>query len=101
MENEKSKETILDTDTKGVPCSFSITPGFFSPLPYQAVMNVENCFPPQSIWGHTDSRCYSMQILPPFPAQQQPNLTLLPSCLLPVAFHSVVGKKKDTFKKNP
>lgn len=98
MENEKSKETILDTDTKGVPCSFSIPPCFFSLLPYQIVMNVENGFPPQSIWGHIDSRCYSMQILPLFPAQQHPELTLLPSSLLPVAFHGVVGKKNIPVK---
>jgi len=58
MENEKSKETILDTDTKGVPCSFSIPSCFFSPLPYQTVMNVENCFPHSKY-----ARTYRFQML--------------------------------------
>lgn len=40
-----------------------------------------------------------MQILPPFPAQQHPELTLLPSGLLPFVFHAAVGKKKKSLKK--
>lgn len=100
MENEKSKETILDTDTKGVPCSFFIPPSLF--LFSSSLPGCNECgrlLSPQSVWGHRDSRCYSMQILPPFPAQQHSELTLLPSCVLPFAFHTVVGKKKKHFKK--
>lgn len=35
-----------------------------------------------------------MQILPPFSAQQHPELTLPPGSLLPVTFHTAVGNKK-------
>lgn len=92
----KIKRNHIGHRYKRSPLFLFLTPApcFFSPLPYQAVTNVENCFPPQSVWGHRDSRCYSMQILPPFPAQQHSELTLLPSCVLPFAFHTVVGKKK-------
>lgn len=99
MENEKSKETILDTDTKGVPCSFSIPPHFFSPLPYQTIMNVEKQLPPSKYL-----RTHRFQMLfyantSTLPCPQYPELTLLSSFLLPVTCHAAIGKKNILLRK--
>lgn len=100
MENEKSKETILDTDTKGIPCSFSIPPCFFSPLPYQAVMNVEKQLPPLKVFEDCRFQMLFHANTSILPCPQHPELTLLSSSLLRVPFHAIIGKKK-LLLKNP
>lgn len=63
MENEKSKETILDTDTKGVPLLLFSPPWSpFSP----SLGNINECGKLSSPWKHLsawDSRCDSMQMV--------------------------------------
>lgn len=99
MENEKSKETILDTDTKGVPCSFSILPCFFSLLPYQAVMNVEKQLPPSKYLRTCRFQMLFYANTSTLPCPQHPELTLLSSSLLPVTFHVAIGKKNILARK--
>lgn len=72
---------------------------FFSPLPYQAVMNVEKQLP--------SSKCLRMcrfQMLfyantSTLPCPQHPELTLLSSSLLPVSFYAAIGKKHILVRK--